>query len=91
MSNQYKGIEHNWVILFEAKGLCSVEDVLDVTLTSIISVKVEEGEEVFDFFGGEDGVFGDNILCENDGSLFFDDLFLVYGGHLLQLIYFCRY
>ena len=73
MGNQYKGIEHNWVVFLEAKGLCSVEDVLDVALASIISVKVEEGEEVFDFFGSEDRVFGDDVLCENDDSLFFDD------------------
>ena len=91
MGNQYKGIEHNWVVFLETKSLRSVKDVLDVALASIISVKVEEGEEVFDFFGSEDRVFGDDVLCENDYSLFFDDLFLVHGGHLLQLIYFCRY
>lgn len=88
MRNQDKSIKDNGIVFLKTKGLGCVEDVLNITFASIVSVKVEEGKEVFDLFGGEDWVFCYDVLGKNGGSLFLNDLFPVNGGHLDELIYF---
>ena len=58
---------------------------MDIALPSVVSVDVEESEEILDFLEGENGILGDNILSENGLSLFFDDFFLI-EAHFIKLI-----
>jgi hypothetical protein len=83
MGDKDEGVVYDGVIFFKAQGFSSVKDVLHITLSSIVGIEVEEGKEVFDFFGSEDRVFGYDVFCKNDCSLFFDDFLLVHSGHFL--------
>ena len=91
MGDKDEGVVYNGVIFFKAQSLSSVKDVLHIALSSIVSIEVEEGKEVFDFFGSEDRIFGYDVFCKNDCSLFFDDFLLVHSCHFLCLYIFCRY
>lgn len=83
MGDKDEGVVYDGVIFFKAQSFSSVKDVLYIALSSIVGIEVEEGKEVFDFFGSEDRVFGYDVFCKNDCSLFFDDFLLVYSGHFL--------
>ena len=90
MSNKDKGIINDGVVFLEPKSFCSVQDILDIALSPIIAVKVEESEEVLNFLEIENGVFGDDVFGENDLSLFIGDFLFVHEAHMF-IYNFCRY
>lgn len=82
MGNKDKSIVNDGVVFFKSKSLGSIQNILDVTLPTIVAVKVEKSKEVFDFLEVEDGVFGDDVFGKHSLALFISDFFFVHEAHV---------
>jgi len=72
-----KGFINEFVFFIKSKSLGCVEDICNVTLSSIVAVKIEHVKEVFTMLSREDGIFSNDFFGKYGLSFFFCKLFSV--------------
>ena len=59
MSDEDKCIKNDGVVFFETQRFSSIQNILHIALSSIVTIQVKECKKVVDLFDCEDRIFDD--------------------------------